>query len=160
MKSYFRYVLPATLIILLFIGVAIAANLQSWTIPTGGTTAIDVTGSFNYSPSVSSGTEQISGGTLSGGTLTVFEPFDGTQYKTVLIHTVSAYAGGSGTANTVVSWPTAFTSTPGTICNTMQPSGSTILTLNAGLTGGTLTLAASTAPGQGGSNGTITLGGP
>lgn len=155
LKNYLRYVLPASLILLALFGWAIAATtLQSWqsTTPGAGTVSIDSNGdltitgtnnnaSFNYSPSASAGTLAITSGTLSGGTLGIFEPHGGTYFKSVLITASSAVATG-GTLG--ITFPTAFAQGAGTMSTGGVTSGTMSMALatatTAGITGGTLTL--------------------
>lgn len=176
-QSWVRYCLPTIIILLIALGVAVAGgmlqNFQSnytgtsinvLNIDGDGGLNISGTGAFNASYTGTStitggsmaasavlyaGPGVVTGGTLSAGTLSVYEPMQGYEYKQLVI---SCTGGVTATSNTLsITYPTAFLqNTAGTLMNTFG-SGVT-MTPTAG-TGGILTVAST------GSTGILVIGG-
>jgi hypothetical protein len=140
MKTYIRYGLPATLILLALFGWAIASNLQSWTGANGNVAAIDSNGGFdcNYALSVSNSVNTPA--ITSSGSVTLSAPATGTYFKQYL-YGVTAFG---SSAATTYGYPIAFTQTP-LVTNTMS-SGS-IGTFTNGTTGGTIATSGSSGTG-------------
>ena len=169
MKNKMRIIVPAVIVLIGILGYSIAAtNLQTWQTQAGSkVAAIDSNGSLNLNTATTTTLTASSGtaGNLTGGTLTISQPFNGTGYKQVII----GATGISTSAATTFTWPTAFTQTPSVIGTTMVSSGTaTGSTVNPGLTltsgtGGTLTASTTggtlviTTSGSAGASGVIVV---
>lgn len=173
LKKYLRYCLPTTIVLLAVFGISIAAQIQSYQaggvsvagVDTNGGYTITGSGAFNASYAgtstitggsmaaetvVYAGSGVVTSGTLSAGTLSVFEPMQGSEYKQLVI---SCTGGVTATSNTLgITFPTPFAISEGTISNTGPTAPLMQLVITAG-TGGVLTVAST------GTSGVLVIGG-
>jgi hypothetical protein len=165
-KTFIRYGLPATLILLLALGLALGSTLQNWQNPSGtnvanidsnGSLNITGTGSVNFNGLLSTSTSANSAGLITGtGSITVAQPFAGTAIKEVVIGLTSL----STTGATIITYPVAFTQQP--FVNGLNEASGT-LTMSSGtisFTNGTSGGTVATSGATGGATGIIDVRGP